>query len=174
MKLPPGVLKYLIIGQTIIPIFFNFTIPLTLGLITFWNQPTVVTWALDKGAVADFIGTCYLLPAITCLIATPIVRSQVASGVVSQVPVEHLPRLLLFYRGGLIWRATKWGLTGLTLLSAPVFFTFTLLADETIPTVTFLVVKILFAVLFGCVVTPLISLVAIADVPVPLPREPVS
>lgn len=163
MKLPPGVLRYLLMAQTAIPILFNIAIPLTLGWLTFRTQPSVVTWALDKGAVADFIGTCYLLPAITCLIATPIVHSHAAKGIVSRVPAEHIPRLLLFYRGGLIWRATKWGLTGLTLLSAPVFLAFKLLADETIPTVTFLVVKIAFAVVLGCVVTPLISLVALTD-----------
>jgi hypothetical protein len=163
MKLPSGVLRYLLIAQTAIPILFNVAIPLTLGWLTFRTQPSVVTWALDKGAVADFIGTCYLLPAITCLIATPIVRSHAARGMVSRVPAEDVPRLLLFYRGGLIWRATKWGLTGLTLLSAPVFFAFKLLADETIPTMAFLAVKIAFAVLLGCVVTPLISLVALTD-----------
>lgn len=163
MKLPPGVLRYLLIAQTAIPILFNIAIPLTLGWLTFRTQTSVVTWALDKGAVADFIGTCYLLPAITCLIATPIVHSHAARGIVSRVPAEDVPRRLLFYRGGLIWRATKWGLTGLTLLSAPVFFAFKLLADETIPTVTFLVVKITFAVVLGCVVTPLISLVALTD-----------
>lgn len=174
MTFPPGVLQYLIVGQVIIPMFFNVTIPLTLGLITFWNQSAVVTWALEKGAVADFIGTCYLLPAITCLIATPIVRSQTARGVVSRVPAEQLPQKLLYYRGGVIWRATKWGLTGLAMFSAPVFFAFTLLAGETIPTWLFLLIKILFAVLLGCVVTPLISLVALTDVPVTLSRDSVN
>ena len=174
MKLPPGVLRYLLIAQTAIPILFNIAIPLTLGWLTFRTQPSVVTWALDKGAVADFIGTCYLLPAITCLIATPIVRSHVANGVVSPVPAEQVPHPLLFYRGGLIWRATKWGLTGLTLLSTPVFLAFSLLANEAIPMGTFLLVKIAFAVLLGCVVTPLISLVALTELPVPVPRDSVS
>lgn len=163
MNLPSGVFRYLLIAQTAIPVIFNVAIPLVLGWLTFRNQPAVVTWALDKGAVADFIGTCYLLPAITCLIATPVVHRHVASGVVPPVPVEVVPKLLLFYRGGLIWRATKWGLTGLTLLTLPVLGTFMLLAGDAIPTTLFLIVKVLFAVLLGCVVTPLISLVALTD-----------
>ncbi len=163
MKLPPGVLQYLIVGQALIPIFFNITIPLTLGLITFWNQPTVTTWALDKGAVADFIGTCYLLPAITCLIATPIVRGQVTRGIVTAIPREDVPRWVSFYRGSLFWRATKWGLTGLILLSIPVWLTWSQTADTTIPTSTFLTVKVIFASVLGIIVTPLIAFVALCD-----------
>lgn len=166
MNLPSGVFRYLLIAQTAIPVLFNITIPLLLGWLTFRTQPAVATWAFDKGAVADFIGTCYFLPAITCLITTPIVRRHVASGVVSGLPSEKIPGLLMFYRGGLIWRATKWGVTGLSLFAMPVVGTFTLLADETIPTVTFLVVKITFAVLLGCVVTPIIALVALTDNPI--------
>ncbi len=163
MKLPHDVLRYLLIAQTAIPIAFNITIPLFLGWLTFRGQPVVSTWVMDKGAVADFIGTCYLLPAITCLIATPIVRNHVTSGSVSRVPPDNLPFWLLYYRGGLIWRATKWGLTGLLLLSMPVAGSFRMFAGETIPTTLFLTVKVLFAVLLGCVVTPLISLVALTD-----------
>jgi hypothetical protein len=163
MTLPSGVFRYLMIAQTAIPIVFNVVIPLALGWLTYRKQPVIVTWAMDKGAVADFIGTCYLLPAVTCLIATPIVRRHVANGIVRRVPAANVPRWLLIFRGGLIWRAVKWGLATLTVLSMPVVITFVLLTGETIPTTRFLIVKVLFAVVLGCIVTPLISLVALTD-----------
>jgi len=163
MKLPPGVLRYLVIGQALIPIFFNVTIPLFLGWLTFRNQPNVTIWVLDKGAVADFIGTCYLLPAITCLIATPIVRAQAARGLVASIPSQDVPRWVRFYRGSLFWRATKCGLTGLIVLSIPVCLTWSQVAGTTIPTTTFLTVKVIFASVLGIIVTPLIALVALCD-----------
>lgn len=170
MKLPADAVRYLLIGQVLIPIFINAGVNLILVLLTYRGRPSVSIWALDKGAISDFIGTCYLLPAITCLIATPIVRSQVAGGVVRGLSVDEAGRWVRFFCGGLVWRATKFGLSGLILLSGPVFAMWSLPTSESIPTWLFLVLKIIFAVTFGCVATPLIAIVAMTDV-VPAARS---
>ena len=165
MKLPPDVIRYLLIGQVVIPIFINAAITFGIGWITFRQQATVTVWVLDKGAVTDFLGACYLLPAITCLIATPIVRGQVARGDVPALTVDMTGTWVRFFRGGLIWRATKFGLTGLISLIGPVMATWSLFGSDTIATFWFLLFKVAFATLLGCVVTPLIAIVAMTDAP---------
>lgn len=163
MKLPPDVLRYLLIGQVVIPIFINATFTFGIGWITFRHQPTVTVWVLDKGAVTDFLGACYLLPAITCLIATSIVRGQVARGEAPALTVDMTGTWVRFFRGGLIWRATKFGLTGLISLVGPVTAGWALFGAETVATPWFLFSKVSFATLLGCIVTPLIAIVAMTD-----------
>ena len=163
MKLPPDVIRYLLIGQVVIPIFINAAITFGIGWITFRQQATVTVWVLDKGAVTDFLGACYLLPAITCLIATPIVRGQVARGDVPALTVDMTGTWVRFFRGGLIWRATKFGLTGLISLVGPVMAGWALFGAETVSTAWFLFAKVTFATLLGCIVTPLIAIVAMTD-----------
>ena len=163
MKLPPDVIRYLLIGQVVIPIFINAAITFGIGWITFRQQATVTVWVLDKGAVTDFLGACYLLPAITCLIATPIVRGQVARGEASALTIVVTGTWVRFFRGGLIWRATKFGLTGLISLVGPVMAGWALFGAETVSMPWFLFAKVTFATLLGCIVTPLIAIVAMTD-----------
>ena len=171
MKLPPDVIRYLLVGQVIIPSFINAGITLGIGWITFRHQATVTVWVLDKGAVTDFLGACYLLPAITCLIATPIVRGQVARGQAALLTVDMTGGWVRFFRGGLIWRATKFGLTGLICLIGPVMAGWTLFGVDTVATPWFLLAKVTFATLLGCIVTPLIAIVAMTDSPARTSRK---
>lgn len=163
MKLPPNVIRYLLIGQVFIPIFINAGITFGIGWITFRHQQGVTIWVLDKGAITDFLGACYLLPAITCLIATPIVRGQVSRGEVSAITESESGRWVQFFRGGPIWRATKWGLAGLLLFIGPVIAGWSLVGDDSVSTPWFLFAKVLFATALGCIVTPLIAIVAMTD-----------
>ena len=163
MNLPPGVVRYLVVGQAIIPIFINVAVNVVLGILAFSGSVTVSTWAIDKGAVADSVGTCFFLPFITCLIATPIVRRHVARGAVSPISMRDLPRWLLLFRRTLLVRAIMSGIAGLTLMAGPVFAVYWIMAGETIPTGSFLVIKATFAGVLGVFVTPLIALVAMTD-----------
>jgi hypothetical protein len=165
MKLPPDVIRYLLVGQVIIPSFINAGITLGIGWITFRQQATVTVWVLDKGAVTDFLGACYLLPAITCLIATPIVRGQVARGQAASLTVDMTGGWVRLFRGGPIWRATKFGLSGLITLIGPVMAGWNWFGSDSIATFWFLLIKVAFATLLGCVVTPLIAIVAMTDAP---------
>ena len=163
MKLPPGVFPYLLIGHGVIPFFINVVVNVALGLLTFGGGDEVDVWAAEKGAVADFLGCCFFLPLITCLIATPIVRRQAAAGVVSRIPGEDAPAWLRRFQGSLLPRALKWGAAGLVVLAIPVAGTWCLAAEPTVGTTGFLVGKALFAGALGVVVTPLIALAELTD-----------
>ena len=166
MKLPPGVLPYLLIGHAIIPFFINVVVNVALGMVTFSGE-TVSVWTPDNGAVADFLGCCFFLPLITCLIATPIVRRQAAAGVVSRIPPGDAPWWAHFLRGPLLLRNLKWGLIGLTVFAAPVGGAWWLVTDSTVGTTGFLIAKALFAGGLGVIVTPLIAIAELSDEPSP-------
>jgi len=165
MNLPPGVFRYLLIGQAIIPFAINIAVNVILGLLTFSNADVVQTWTLDKGAVADSIGTCFFLPFITCLIATPIVRRDVARGRVARLSENDLPQWTCVLGGPLMLRALKFGIAGLLLLAGPVVSLYALLAGDSIDTTCFLVIKASFAGVFGFFVTPLIAIVGLTGQP---------
>jgi hypothetical protein len=154
-----------LIGQAIIPFFINIAVNVILGALTFGGQESVATWAIDKGAAADSIGTCFFLPFITCLIATPIVRHQVAQGAASRIPPTDTPHWARLMSGPVILRAAKFGVAGFLLLAGPVYAVYGMFAESSIETMRFIAMKAIFAGVFGVFATPLIAFVAMCEQP---------
>lgn len=165
MKLPPGVFRYLLVGQAVIPFFINLAVNAFLGMLAYRGQDTVMTWALDKGAVADSVGTCFFLPFITCLIATPIVRHQAGRGTVAHIPLADVPRWTQLMSGQLVLRAVRFGVVGIVVFAGPVYVAYNLFAGESIQTTRFIAIKAVFAAVLGILATPLIAYVAMCDKP---------
>ncbi len=150
--------RYLVIAKVLVPILFNLPINLAIGVLVY-RQATVPTWSLD-GAVVDSLCTCYLLPLLTCLLDTPTVRWSVRRGLLPRLPLTGWKR---WFRGALWWRSSKFGVATLLLLGGPVLGAYAGLAGDAIPRTDFLVLKVVFAVLLGMLVTPLTALVAMTD-----------
>jgi hypothetical protein len=165
MKWSRETVKFLLIDQTVVPFFINIAVNVVIGALTFWGQDSVQTWTLDKGAAADSIGTCFFLPFITCLIATPIVRSQLKNGTAPQVSALDVPRWAKRMNEPLLLRATKSGIVGMLLLAAPVYAAYFAFAPDSIETIRFIGLKSIFAGVFGILATPPIALVALCDKP---------
>jgi hypothetical protein len=170
MKWSRETVRYLLIGQTIVPFFINIAVNIFIGALTFWGQDSVETWTWDKGAAADSIGTCFFLPFITCLIATPIVRSQSRNGTAPQLSEPDIPRWTQLMGGPLLLRATKFGIVGMLLFAAPVYVAYSAFAPNTIESFRFIAIKSLSAGLYGIFATPLIAFVAMCDQPDTCPR----
>lgn len=147
----------------IIPFFINVAVNVTLGVLTFHDQAVVTTWKLNNGAVADSVGTCFFLPLLTCLIATPIVRRHVTMGIVKPLPMSELPALMRFLIRPVLLRAGILGACGLVMLIIPVCIVYWLFAGDSIETVRFIAVKSIFAGSLGVIVTPLIALLALGE-----------
>ena len=165
MKWSRDFVNYMLVGQVIIPFFINIAVNVVIATISYWGQDSVTTWAWEKGAAADFIGTCFFLPFITCLIATPIVRSQVANGTAPQVYDVGVSRWTRLMQGPLLWRAAKFGIIGMLLLATPVYAAYCVWAPGAIETVRFISMKAIFAGILGIFATPLIAWVAMHDRP---------
>ncbi len=163
MKLAAGTLRYLWIDQAVVPAIINVTINFLLGILAFRGQPYVATWSLDKGAALDSIGTCFFLPFITCLIATPIVRHHVARGKVEPVPASDVPGWARWFTSTKLLYGIKFGTASLLILVLPVYAAYLSFAGDEIETLWFICVKAMFAGLLGFVVTPIIAFIALCN-----------
>jgi hypothetical protein len=132
------------------------------------GQHNVPVWSprlLGRASVlSDTVGTLFLLPLITTLLCTTAVWREIGAGRLPPLdgaalgPLGHLPP-------GRLRRGFVLGALALVVLS-PVVVTIAAVADVgALSRGNFILYKALFAVLLGAVVTPLIALGAMGDVP---------
>ncbi len=164
MRLSSGQRRYLLVGQCIIPFAINFVLNGIIGFLMFRDVNPVPTWGIESSAGPDLIGTCFFLPAITCLIVTPLVRRHVRSGMVERASrPEDLPSWLRPFRRPLATRCLLFGLIGLALVGGPVAGGLLSAAPAQFGLTFFLWSKASFSAVLGGVVTPIIGLVALAE-----------
>ena len=164
MRLSSRQRQYLLVGQCLVPFAVNFVLNGLIGLAVFRGLNSVPTWALTPSAGPDTIGTCFFLPAITCLVVTPIVRRHIKRGMVEPLPGSlNLPVWLQPFQVSLPRRALSFGLLCLVLVGGLVAAAFLSVGSAAFSLTFFLWFKASFSALLGAAVTPLIGLVALAE-----------
>ena len=170
LRIPGATRRYIFVGFVVITFLINVAINALLGYLAFGEQESVGTWALQNGAAADTIGTCFFLPLISCLIVTNVVRRQVRSGVVDAIewkPTASSLSVLLrwFAKSNLIVRALVFGWVGLIVFGPLVFLGYWFIASETIESTPFICFKAISSGVYGIGVTPLIAVAALIQKP---------
>lgn len=164
MSLSSGQRQYLLIGQCVVPMALNFVLNGIIGLLMFRGVNPVPTWGVQSSAGPDLIGTCFFLPAITCLIVTPLVRRHIKSGMVQDISrSESLPGWLRPFQRPLPTRSLFFGLAGLASIGAVVAMGLLSAAPAQFELGHFLWFKASFSAALGGAVTPFIGLVALAE-----------
>src|SRR3990172_8538475 len=110
MQLSAAQRGYLLVGQVIVPAVINLVLNGAIGFAMF-RCASEIPLLGRQSIVGDTLGTCFFLPAITCLIVTPIVRGHVKKGTAEPMR-GALPRWLAVFRRGLVGRALALGLAG--------------------------------------------------------------
>jgi hypothetical protein len=165
-SLSPEHRRYLIVGFCLIPTIINPLINGLIGWITFRGQTTVPLWALQPSIGADTLGTCFFLPAITCLIVTPIVRRHLRRGTIEPVdPSSAIPTWLRFARRPLVPRAAVLGAVSLASVGPASAVLLSVAGIHELALAPFLGFKAAFSALLGAFVTPLIALLALGERP---------
>ena len=163
MNLSSNQRQYLLVGQCLIPFVINFVLNGLIGLLMFRGVNPVPTWGIESSAGPDLIGTCFFLPAITCLIVTPIVRRHVRGGMVEPTAAEDLPIWLQPFRRPLATRAALFGLAGLAFIGSLVAAALLSAGPTHFGLGPFLWFKASFSAVLGGAVTPIIGIVALAQ-----------
>ena len=160
-------LNYALVGFVLVPAIANFVINGLIGWAMFRNANIVPLWGLGPSVGPDLLGTCFLLPLITCLIVTPMTRRHVQQGTVESLP--ELEVVLHWARGAfrpVLQRGALVGLASVVVVGSVVVAALSTLSVSELALQPFLILKTTFSVLLGLVVTPLIGFLALAD-PVP-------
>jgi hypothetical protein len=163
MQLTSAQRGYLLVGQALVPALINLVLNGAIGFATF-RRASEVPLLGDASIVGDTLGTCFFLPAITCLIVTPIVHGHVRKGA-AQPLAGALPGWLAAFQRRLLPRAVSLGLAGVVAAGSAAVLLLVALDVTSLDLTPFLVFKALFAALLAALVTPLIALLALADRP---------
>jgi hypothetical protein len=165
VKLSRASIRYLLIYQGIVPFFINalITFGLSLPALRSGSPEQMPVWKGTPSAFSDVIGTLFLLPFITCLIATPLVRRDVRRSVTAAVPKEFLPLWLRCMTVKHPLRALLFGIASLAVMTGPALLVLQLSGQDNVDVQEFVLCKILFAAIYGFLVTPLIALSALTD-----------
>ena len=154
---------YLIREQVIAPALINFALNAVIAWLIFRGRGSVPLWG-EGGMAQDSLATLFLLPFLTCLIVTPLVRRAVASGKVPPLDAAGaVPPLVLRLPRSLLARSTALGL-GAVLAGAPLLLGGLVAAGATAFAVPSLVLgKGVYTALLAALVGPLIALRALAE-----------
>jgi len=157
--------RYLLFEQGVGAAVFNFLLNAAIAWLIFRGADVVPLWG-QQSIAGDTIGTSVILPFLTCLIATRLVRGHVRSGKVALLgwSREARPWLGWLPRGTLA-RALALGTVGLVVFAPPVLVALVALGVTNLGLGRFVVFKASFAAAEALVVTPLVALWAIAEGP---------
>jgi hypothetical protein len=154
--------SWLIREQVIAPAAFNFALNAGIAWLLFRGRGVVPLWG-EGGIAIDAIATLFLLPFLTCLIVTPLVRRAVGAGKVPPLDaaiglpqaVERLPRALL-------GRAVVLGLGGVV-SGAPLVLGSVLAAGGELAVPTLVLSKGFYTGALAALVGPIIALRTLAE-----------
>ena len=152
--------RYLLLEQGIGAGVFNFVLNAAIAWALFRQMETVPLWG-QQSIAGDTIGTAFMLPLMTTLIASRIVRGHVRKG---RVPAwvsgasrwDRLPR-------GLFLRGVVLGIVCLVVAGLPATGALGVAGIAEMSFGNFIVFKALFAAALAVVVTPIIARLALAD-----------
>jgi len=157
--------RYLLLEQGLGAAGFNFLLNAAIAWLMFRGADVVPLWG-QQSIAGDTIGTSVILPFLTCLIATRLVRGHVRSGKVAPLgwSRDTQPWLGWLPRGTLA-RGLALGCAGLLVFAPPVLLAHVALGVTQLGLGGFVVFKASFAAAEALVVTPLVALWAIAEGP---------
>jgi len=162
---PPELRRYLFVeqplGAFVVNLLLNALIAWGvcrgLAAVPLWGQPSVA---------GDTLATAFLLPFLSVLIATPLVRRDARVGKVTPPPgapdglAGRLPRPLLV-------RALALGILGLAVAAPPPIAALALGGVTAIAMPAFIWVKAAYAAVLGALLAPTIARMGLADARVP-------
>jgi hypothetical protein len=154
--------RFLWLEQGLGSVFVNFPLNAAIAWLAFRGTALVPFWG-SQSIAGDTIGTCFVLPIVTALVATPLCRRAVRTGAVPPLPWnDRLRASLGRLPSGTFARGVVLGLVTTALVAPPALAALLLLGVESMPFGRFVAFKAAFAAALGVPVTPAVAAYAIA------------
>lgn len=157
---------YALVSFVAVPAVANALINGVLGWATLRGASVIPMWSLGPAIGPDLLGTCFFLPLITCLIVTAITHKHRREGRVTPLRARDAAFARSLPGGssvGAFKRGLLLGVLALPAAGGATISIFWMLGVDELPLGSLLVFKVIFSVLLGCLVTPVIGLLALAD-----------
>jgi len=158
----PDYRKYLV-GQAVMAAAVNLMLNGAIGWILYRHLPRIPLYG-GQSVVGDVVVTGFLLPVLVCLIATPIIRSEVRK---ARLPAASWLRPGLSRTasvlGNLLLRAVVLGVLSTLLVSPVTILTLHALGVDGLKFWTFVAFKASFAAVLAALITPMVAAWALKD-----------
>ncbi len=152
--------RFLIVDQGVGPTILNFVLNAAIAWLMFRSVETVPLWG-QSSIAADTLGTAFILPVLTSLIVSRLVRRQVRRGQIAPLPASQALTSTWARRSSL-QRGAALGAGAVVLAAVPVVVLLTLRGPTELAPWRFIWFKASFAAILGALVTPLIGWWALA------------
>ena len=159
-SLTPAQRRFVLLDNGVGAFVVNLLINGVIAWLLFRKVTHVPMWG-QSSIAGDTIATACLLPAISCLIVTPLARGRVRTcrvAAVGSASWRWIPR-------NMVWRALLVGLICLLVLTPLTLFVLVTLGVGELSPWHFVYFKATFAAVEGALVTPFLALWAISEAP---------
>jgi hypothetical protein len=165
MALSPEHRRFLIVDQGVGAAVVNFLLNGGIAWLLFHSMAHVPLWG-QSSIAGDTIATAFLLPLLTCLIVTRVVRRQIAGGRVSSLAATPASAVLQSLASlSTLRRGVFLGLGGVVFAAIPTILWFATLGPPQLSQESFLWFKASFAAVLAVGFTPLIGGLALMAPP---------
>jgi hypothetical protein len=153
--------RFLIVDEIVGPAIVNFLLNAGIAWFLFRKLASVPLWG-SQSIAADTLGTAFVLPVLTALIAGLLIPARVVRGKLSPVPAALLRPTMWSRRSGVV-RGALLGVAAVVLVATPVVLLLPRLGVAELSRSTFIWFKASFAAGVGILVTPLLGWWALMD-----------
>jgi hypothetical protein len=155
--------KYLIQDQIIGSAVFNALLNALFAWLTFRHHASVPMKG-DPSIIGDAIGTAVLLPLLTCLIVTPLVRKAIKTGKVTPLSIPSPGRSMVLWLPSLSFlRGLVLALGALATCTPALLGLLVLAGVEQLSVGTFIFIKTIYAAAMAALCAPVIALYVMAS-----------
>jgi hypothetical protein len=153
--------RFLVVDEVVGSTIVNFLLNAGIAWFFFRSAQSVPLWGWSSIA-ADTLSTAFVLPLLTALLATWVVRWQVHRGVLPKIPAAEL-RSTAWRRRPDYQRGVLLGLVSMAAVAVPLIALLAWLGPTQLPRTHFIWFKASFAAGVGALVTPLLGWWALLD-----------
>jgi len=153
--------RFLVIEQGAVPTLFNLVLNGAIAWALFRSASHVPLWG-ESSLGVDLLATAFLLPFLTCLIVSPLVKRHVRDGKVPPLPQAQLPHTGWSERSPL-QRALLLGAAGVVFGALPLVWALSLAQAQPLAVHSFVAFKAVWAALLALAVTPVVGWWALAS-----------
>ncbi len=166
-SLPAPHRRWIVLNALLGTALVNLIVNAVIAWLFVQGQSDVPLWARplsETSTLGDTLGTIFLLPLITGVLATTVVRRDLRNGALPPLSTEHpYGRWLAARPDGRFRRGLGFGVLAFVALALPVTLALVALDLDTLTKGEFVTFKVAFAIALGALVTPVIALCAMTD-----------